>query len=155
VGAGQKNGFYYAFRRDALSDGPVWKTAIAVPGLCPQCSEGSISTAAFDGSRLYVGGGYPANFDPPLPGAVTALDPSTGTVLWRATLPGAVLAPISVANGVVFAAGGKRCVAVRSDTGEVLWQADTESDVYGGIAISRGRIFFGDIAGNLYAYEVP
>jgi outer membrane protein assembly factor BamB len=153
VGAGQKNGYYYAFLRDGLSGGPVWKTQVAVPGECPQCAEGSISTAAFDGTRLYVGGGYPVDFSSP--GAVTALDPATGAVLWRAAMGGPVLAPISWANGVVFAAGGKACVALDAVTGAVLWTTNADGLLYGGVSISRGRIFFGDVAGNLYAYEIP
>lgn len=153
VGAGQKNGFYYAFRRGDLAGGPAWKTAIAVPGECPQCSQGTLSTAAFDGERLYVGGGATAGFA--APGAVTALDPTTGAVVWSHPLGGPVIAPISYANGVVFAAGGKSCVALDAATGTLLWHADVTTPLYGGIAISHGRIFFGDLAGNLYAYEIP
>ena len=153
VGAGQKNGYYYAFRRDDLSGGPVWKTLIAVGGECPQCGHGTISTAAFDGRRLYVGAGVPPDFS--AHGTVYALDPATGAILWRYAAAGPVLAPISYANGVVFAAGGKSCIALDAATGELLWKADASSDLYGGVAISRGRIYFGDVAGNLYAFAVP
>jgi polyvinyl alcohol dehydrogenase (cytochrome) len=153
VGAGQKNGFYYTFRRDDLSAGPVWKTAIAVPGECPQCGQGTISTAAFDGERIYVGAGVSLDFRSS--GTVNALDPADGTVLWTYAMPGAVLAPISYANGVVFAAGGTRCVALDAETGALLWHADAAAKLFGGIAISNGRIFFGDVAGNLYAFAVP
>ena len=152
VGAGQKNGYYYAFDRNDLGRGPLWKTAIAIPGFCPQCAEGTLSTAAFDGKRLYVGGGARA---PTVPGAVSALDPSTGTILWTTPVNGPVLAPVSYANGVVFAAGGTMCVALDAVTGSVLWHGDTPALLYGGVAISNGRIFFGDIAGNLFAYEIP
>ena len=153
VGAGQKNGYYYAFRRAALSAGPVWQTALANPGECPQCGDGTLSTAAFDGTRLYVGAGKTPDYS--MLGQVRALDPSTGAVIWTFALPGAVIAPISFANGVVFAAGGKRCVALDAETGALLWSFDATSLVYGGIAISNGRIFFGDLAGNLYAFAVP
>ena len=153
VGAGEKNGYYYAFRRTDLASGPVWKTAIAIPGECPQCSQGSLSTAAFDGERLYAGGGATAGYL--ALGAVTALDPATGAVLWVAPFPGPVIAPVSFANGVVFAAGGNRCAALDAATGALLWHADFTAPLYGGIAISAGRIFFGDTAGNLYAYEIP
>ena len=153
VGAGQKNGYYYAFRRDDLSSGPVWKTAIAVPGECPQCGHGTISTAAFDGKRLYMGAGVSLDYQ--RAGTVNALDPATGSILWTWAAPGPVLAPVSYANGVVFAAGGKSCVALDAETGALLWEADAPADLFGGIAISNGRIFFGDVAGNLYAYAVP
>jgi len=153
VGAGQKNGYYYAFRRADLAAGPLWKTAIAVPGPCPQCAQGTLSTAAFDGTRLYVGGGATAGFA--AMGSVRALDPGTGAVIWSAPLGGPVIAPISYANGVVFAAGGKSAYALDAGTGTILWHADFGSALFGGIAISHGRIFFGDTTGHLYAYEVP
>jgi polyvinyl alcohol dehydrogenase (cytochrome) len=59
VGAGQKDGHYYAFRRNDLAAGPVWKTTLAFGGPCPPCGDGTLSTAAFDGTRLYVGAGRP------------------------------------------------------------------------------------------------
>lgn len=156
VGASQKNGKYYALDRANLAQGPVWETPVAIPGPCPQCGDGSISTAAFDGSRLYVGGGntgFP-RFDP---GAVTALDPATGRGIWSYSwqLQGPVLGPVSVANGVVFAAAGTSCLALDAATGSLLWKADTAAMVYAGVAISDGRVFFGDTAGNLYCYEIP
>jgi outer membrane protein assembly factor BamB len=88
-------------------------------------------------------------------GSVNALDPATGATLWTYPMPFAVIAPISFANGVVFAGGGKRWVALDAATGAALWQMDAPTDIYGGIAISNGRIFFGDLAGNLYAFAVP
>lgn len=153
IGAGQKNGYYYTFLRDALSSGPVWKTKIANSGQCPQCGNGTISTAAFDGKRLYAGSGDPPDYSSN--GAVTALDPATGAIEWVAKLPGVVLAPISYANGVLFASAGTSVYALDAETGAVLWNVDLPANLYGGIAISNGRIFFGDLAGNLYAYGVP
>ncbi|MGH9443820.1 MAG: PQQ-binding-like beta-propeller repeat protein [Thermoanaerobaculia bacterium] len=160
VGANQKNGNYYCFDRRHLASGYVWKTEIAIDGPCPQCGQGGISTAAFDGTRLYVGGGTPPpETNPPagIRGAVTALDPSTGEVLWRfAGFGGPVLSPVSTANGVVFAAAGRFCVALDAATGDLLWKSGVAaSDIYGGVPISDGRIFFGDTLGNLYCYEIP
>jgi outer membrane protein assembly factor BamB len=137
VGAGQKNGYYYAFSRDDLAGGPLWKAAIATPGFCPQCGEGTLSTAAFDGKRLYVGGGTTARAD--ALGSIVALDPGTGAELWWTPMSGPVLAPVSFANGVVFAAGGTSVVALDAETGAVLWHAGSSSVLYGGIAISDGR----------------
>lgn len=155
VGASQKDGQYYAFDRAHLSAGPVWTTRLAIGGECPSCGDGSISTAAFDGSTLYVGGGRVAVGDVEVRGTVSALDPATGARRWTfPQLHGPVLAPVSVANGVVFAAAGTQAVAIDAATGTGLWLFDTGNLLYGGIAISDGRIFFGDTEGNLYAFEV-
>ena len=73
VGAGQKDGGYYAFDRNNLASGPVWIAPIAIRGDVPQNGEGTLSTAAFDGKRLYVGGGMPRdNTDTAVFGAVSA-----------------------------------------------------------------------------------
>ena len=155
VGAGQKDGHYYAFDRSRLSAGPVWSQMLAPGGDCPQCSQGSISTAAFDGVRLYVGGGTATVGGVPYPGAVTSLDPATGSVLWRyGVTDGPVLAPISEANGVIFADGGRSCIALDSATGALLWSSRSEAPIYGGFAISDGRIYFGDTSGAFYCFAV-
>ena len=155
VGASQKDGQYYAFDRAHLAQGPIWKTRIAIGGDCPGCGDGSISTAAFDGTRLYVGGGRGQIGSVPFSGSVSALNPATGIPIWTfSRLSGPVLAPISFANGVVFATGGSSCVALDAATGKLLWTFKTHPPIFGGVAISDGRIFFGDAGGNLFAFEV-
>jgi len=156
VGAAQKDGFYYAFARDDLAGGPVWAAQIARSGDCPQCGDGALSTAAFDGGRLYAGGGAIAGLPPGSRGSVVALEPASGAVLWRYSgFDGPVIAPVSAANGVVFAVGGHVLAAVRAETGALLWSFRMDAQGYGGVAISSGRIFVGDLGGNLYAFGVP
>src|SRR5258708_24922085 len=57
VGLQNKNGVYYAFRRAAVSAGPVWRARIAAAGQCPECGKGDIPPSAWDGQRLYIAGG--------------------------------------------------------------------------------------------------
>src|SRR4051794_30968766 len=155
VGAGQKDGGYYAFDRNNLAAGPVWIAPIAVRGDVPQQGQGTLSTAAFDGKTLYVGGGIPPeSTDPDVVGAVSAVDPGTGKILWRHTFNGPVIAPVSFANGVVFAAGGKTVAALDAATGSVLWSFDMKAWGFGGVVIARGRIYVGDLFGNIYAFGV-
>jgi outer membrane protein assembly factor BamB len=155
VGAGQKDGGYYAFDRNGLAAGPVWVAAIAIRGDVPQNGEGTLSTAAFDGKRLYAGGGRPRdNDDTAVVGAVSALDPGTGKLLWRHTFAGPVVAPVSFANGVVFAVGGTTVAALDAANGNVLWSFQMDAPGFGGVAIARGRAYVGDLAGNLYAFGV-
>jgi outer membrane protein assembly factor BamB len=153
VGAGQKDGGYYAFDRNDLDAGPVWVAPIAVGGDVPQIGQGTLSTAAFDGKRLYVGGGVPRDIiDPSVLGAVSALNPATGKIIWRHTFNGPVIGPVSYANGVVFAVGGKTIAALDAVTGAVLWSFEMNNWGFGGVAIARGRAYVGDLDGNLYAF---
>jgi outer membrane protein assembly factor BamB len=155
VGAGQKDGGYYAFDRNDLDAGPVWVAPIAVGGEVPQQGQGTLSTAAFDGKRLYVGGGTPRDIiDPAVFGAVSAVTPSNGRIVWRHTFNGPVLGPISFANGVVFAVGGKTVAALDAATGALLWSFDMNAWGFGGVVIARGRAYVGDLDGNLYAFGV-
>jgi outer membrane protein assembly factor BamB len=155
VGAGEKDGHYYAFPRRGLTSGPIWKTQLAKGGACPLCADGILSTAAFDGMRLYVGSGRPPDVADDIIGAVYALNPDDGTILWQQTFAAPVIAPISYANGVVFTTVGKTAVALDAETGTKLWSADTEAVCVGGVAVTDRGIVFGDMAGNLYAYAIP
>ena len=154
VGAGHKDGHYYAFDRARLGDGPVWSTLLATQGDVPQTGDGTISTAAFDGVRLYVGGGVPPSGSGGVLGSVSAIDPATGALLWQSPFPGPVLAPVSVVNGVAFAAGGNQVAAFDGATGRILWSFLTEGACYGGVAIAGRSILFGDLAGNLYHFSI-
>ena len=155
VGAGQKDGGYYAFDRDNLAAGPVWIAPIAIGGEVPQQGQGTLSTAAFDGKRLYVGGGIPRDtIDPSVFGAVSAVDPATGKILWQHTFNGPVVGPVSFANGVVFAAGGKTVAALDAATGALLWSYDMKAWGFGGVAIARGHVYIGDLYGNIYAFGI-
>jgi polyvinyl alcohol dehydrogenase (cytochrome) len=156
VGAGHKDGAYYAFDRNDLVAGPLWISPIAILGATPQAGEGTLSTAAFDGKTLYMGGGMPpGNEDPDVHGAVSALSPGDGAILWQHPFPGPVLAPVSFANGVVFGVGGKTVVALDAATGLVLWTFQMKSAGFGGVAVARGRLYVGDLFGNVYAFGIP
>lgn len=156
VGAGQKDGGYYAFERDDIASGPVWVAPIAILGEVPQAGQGTLSTAAFDGTTLYVGGGTPpGTTDTTVLGGVSAVSPNDGTIRWRYTFAGPVIAPVSYANGVVFAVGGQSVVALDAATGSVLWSYTMKAAGFGGIAISGGRIFVGDLSGTIYAFGIP
>jgi outer membrane protein assembly factor BamB len=156
VGAGHKDGHYYAFVRSDLRSGPVWTAEVALGGEIPQNGDGTLSTAAFDGTALYVGGGVPPDStDPDVHGSVAAIDPASGTILWRQVFPGAVIAPVSTVRGVVFAAGGNLIAALDAADGSVLWSYHTAAPLYGGIAIAGDTIFVGDLSGKLYAFRIP
>jgi polyvinyl alcohol dehydrogenase (cytochrome) len=129
---------------------------------------------AFDGTRIYV----PITNHHHIPyrltqngeldmsaqvtgGSWAALDPISGTILWQTadpqteTVPGFTnvgvwdLAPVSVANGVVYAGSMARMAnqdqffALDAATGTILWQWGAGVSVNAGPAIVRGRVFWG------------
>jgi polyvinyl alcohol dehydrogenase (cytochrome) len=100
VGLVNKNGYFYAFDRSNISAGPVWKRQVAIGGACPQCGEGAISTAAWDGYLLYVGGGQTYAWDGAhCAGSVRALNPLNGATIWeRCFQEGPVLGAIVYQN---------------------------------------------------------
>ena len=74
VGALNKNGWYYALRRDALKKGPVWSAQFGRTN-CPQCSDQNVAPSAFDGKTLYIGTGDTIPVSTYCAGSVQAVDP--------------------------------------------------------------------------------
>jgi polyvinyl alcohol dehydrogenase (cytochrome) len=111
---------------------------------------------ATDGQRMYVA---EENFDgipnPLIGGAPTgswsALDPSTGQILWTVQDPsvngfggGNAFGPLSVANGVVYApsmSGTMR--ALDAATGATLWSFDAAGSVNTGAVVVNGVVYLG------------
>jgi polyvinyl alcohol dehydrogenase (cytochrome) len=153
VGAGQKDGGFYAFDRNDLAAGPIWTAPIAIGGEVPQIGQGTLSTPAFDGKRLFIGGGHPPEIvDDSLLGAVSAVSPDDGTILWRHMFDGPVIAPVAYANGLVFAVGGNSVIALDAASGDVLWSYQMKAPGFGGVAIARGRVYVGDLSKTIYAF---
>lgn len=152
VGATNKNGIYYSLKRDALAAGPVWKATIAIGGACPECGDGSISPAAWDGMNLYVAGGHTSINGNSCKGSLRSLDAATGSFQWqKCFVDGTVLAAVSMVPGVVFAGEGGHLVAVATGTGKSLFDFHTGARIYGAPSISNGVVYVGSTKANLYA----
>lgn len=183
VGAGQKSGVYWALDPD---DGNVvWKTRVGPGGHFGGIHWGT----ATDGVRIYAGvnntdgasftlGGSGAHAGESVQtGAWSALDPSTGELLWQVPDPAlaqplnraTVNGPVAVVDGVVF--GGSMdasgtMFALDAATGVVLWSFKSGGTVYGGPAVAGGvvywgsgyvsvRLGYGSSSKKLYAFWVP
>ena len=89
----------------------------------------------------------------PLNGFQVALDPKTGTELWRTQLggPGTVRAAV-VADSVVYVPhdGKQRIYALDGRTGGELWRYDLKEGNTCCLAVARGSIFVGTDQGNVY-----
>ena len=148
LGAGQKSGIYFAL--DPKTGDTLWQTQVG-----PGSSLGGMEWgSATDGKRIYV---QLANFyGLPSPaggyaGSWAALDPATGVILWHRPDPnGAIdLGPMSVANGVVYAASmagdasTPTMFALNAATGNILWNFIGGSSVNAGATIVNGTVFWG------------
>jgi outer membrane protein assembly factor BamB len=111
VGACNKNGWYYAFKQNALSAGYVWRTQITIPypGGAQECD----SAAVWDGTRLIETGGAPtaqpiggSNYV----GSIQSLNPATGVPIWQSGLNGTIVgSPTEDGAGLVAAPTYQTC----------------------------------------------
>lgn len=157
VGAANKNGNYYALRRDGLAAGPLWTTRLSPGGGNPQSGDGSISSSAWDGTRLYAGGGGTTVGASTCAGNLRALDPATGAVIWtHCYASGPVIGAVTAAGGVTAVGEGKYIALADAATGAHVFSYSSGTPLfYGPSSISNGMLFQGDMGGTLYAFGLP
>ena len=167
VGVGEKSGVYVLL--DARTGAFVWNTLIGPGG-----DQGGVEWGtAFDGERIYAAitnhHHIPYNLTDHgvlshttvTGGSWAALQPATGKILWQTADPqvetltgvGTVgvwdLAPVTVANGVVYAssmakmANQNQMFALDAATGEILWQFGAGASVNSGPAVADGSVYWG------------
>jgi polyvinyl alcohol dehydrogenase (cytochrome) len=151
VGVGEKSGVYVVL--DAKTGAFAWNTLVG-PGADLGGMEWGTAT---DGSRIYVSIGnenHVLYHLTPSGGSATggswaALDAATGRIDWQTPDPAGALdlAPVTVANGVVYAASmaksGNEMFALDAATGAILWQFSAGSSVIAGPAVVNGTIYWG------------
>lgn len=153
VGAVDKNGIFYAFKRGSLSSGPVWQTTIATAGGCPQCGQGSISSAVWwGGGMLYVAGGATTINGKACGGSLRSLNPANGSFIWQVCLVGTVMGAVTDTSSRVLAVVDKTTLTlVNALTGAVLYN-NNANRYYGSPSISNGVLYVGSTTGSLYAF---
>lgn len=156
VGVPNKNGIFYAFNRNLIHVGPVWRATLAKPGACPTCGDGSISPAAWDGTTLYVAGGNTTIGGSPCQGSLRAVDPATGHFIWEHCMrSGPVLGAVTAVPGVVVVGEGTYVIVVDAVSSQTLFRFDdtnSGSRFYGPASISNGMMYIGNMDDNLYAF---
>ncbi len=157
VGVAAKNGIFYAFERSDLDKGPIWHLQVAQSGGCPECGQGSISPAAFDGHTLFAAGGASSIKGARCNGSLRAIDPATGTPIWQDCLGGAVLGPVSTIPGLVFVTDGTQVECVAASDGGRIWTFTDASgnSFFGGPVVASDVLYAGDADGTMYAFAVP
>src|SRR6266702_151541 len=153
VGAVDKNGYFYAFKRASFGKTPAWSTYIANYGACPQCGKGSISSAVFDGSKLYVAGGSVTVNGVTYPGSVDALNPANGTIIWQTFLLKTVLGSVTEVPGVIAVVDSPYLTLLNSQNGATLFTSNNTYYGYGSASISNGVLYVGSKTGQLYAFS--
>jgi polyvinyl alcohol dehydrogenase (cytochrome) len=148
VAASGKDGILYGLRRGDLS--LAWKIELAVQCICPECGCGALSTPAFDGNTLYAGAG---SSDPGIKGSVSAINPATGALLWKQPLDGIVIAPVTVANQLVFVSTTKGLKILDTATGHPLWDDGHRGTVYSQPVVVDGAVFSTYFNGDLVAWR--
>jgi polyvinyl alcohol dehydrogenase (cytochrome) len=159
VGAGQKSGTFWAFKRK--TGALAWSTQVTPGGVTGGLQWGS----ATDGRRIYVaaansgpsgaGGGVGAmpwtlkDGSTTTSGGWAALDQKNGAVIWTTKDPigSRSEAPVSAANDVVFGCNLKpgvgMMVAMNAKTGAILWSYSSGGPCNAGASISDGMVFWG------------
>jgi polyvinyl alcohol dehydrogenase (cytochrome) len=156
VGAGQKSGFYWAL---SPTNGAIqWTTSVGPSGKLGGMEWGTAS----DNQRIYVALSNSSQRSYTLqPSGVSwngaswaALNPATGAILWQVPDPGfstvhpgvhaLALGPVTVANGVVYAASMSGYMyALNATTGATLWSFQAPGSVNASPAVVNGTLYWG------------
>jgi hypothetical protein len=155
VGAINKNGYYYAFRRDDLAAGPLWTQYFATPGEgCVPCNQDFLAPSAWDGTHLYVGGDAGQVNGQACAGSLSALNPSDGSDVWEDCLEDRVLGAVTAAPGIVEVNAGNQAMVMDATNGQRLFTyADPSGNYFWGPAqISNGVMYVINLDGNVFAF---
>ncbi|HEV8193657.1 MAG TPA: PQQ-binding-like beta-propeller repeat protein, partial [Ktedonobacterales bacterium] len=155
VSAINKNGYVYTFNLANVGAGPVWRQHLFIGGECPTCGDGSASNLAFGNGLLYAAGGNALIGGVGHAGAVTALDPATGNIVWQHADPAPVVPALTYDNGLVVAEAGSSLEVLDASTGHRLYSYTTGAVLYGPPSVASGAIYFGSGDRNLYALGLP
>ena len=161
IGACNKNGIFYTWRRANLAAGPVWQRQVGQTG--GTGNGACITSAAYDGpdATLFVAANQTTLNGSPVQGSVYALDPGTGAVQWQtalACLPNG--SPTLNATTHVLAVPLYQCPAmtspgvtlVNASTGAALRTLTTSKPVFAQPVFANGMLFVADESGVLKAY---
>jgi polyvinyl alcohol dehydrogenase (cytochrome) len=133
--AGAVGGFIGAMALGPVNGDPVVFGNSAIPA--PLSGDGVTSSGASPDTSLAG--------DPTRASGLHAYDIATGKVLWQEPLQGPSYAPVTYANGVLFAPSttGFSIQAYDDATGTTLWACPLASSPSGGVAVVGSSIFFG------------
>lgn len=151
VAASGKDGILYA--RNAGSLTFAWTVKLAVQCVSPEQGCGSLSTPAFDGETLFTGAGDSNVEDDPL-GTVYALNPENGATVWRRATDGVVIAPVTVANGLVYVSTTLGLLIFDAASGDELWDDGQRGTLYSQPVVVDGTVYSTYVTGEVVAWRL-
>ena len=139
VGAGDKQGTYYALDRDTGEI--VWSTKLS-PG---SALGGVIGTAAVNDELVMVASNIGNGANGPTGNVkIAGLDREAGTVVWERQLAGSVFAPLTVTKTLLFVGTtAADYFALRTDNGETAWSAHVPDQVGSGPSLVDDTLYWG------------
>ena len=151
VGAVNKDAIFYAWDRTNVAAGPVWQSTVATASGDP--AVGSIVSASWDGTNLYVGGGSTTINGTSCQANIDALNPSTGAFVWRSCQSSGLFGGLTVVPGVVVEGTlGGNVVFLNTANGSTLLTYKTGvSEIQGECAVSNGIVYIPLDNGSLVA----
>ena len=160
VGACNKNGVYYAWRRWNLAAGPIWSRLVGTPG---GGDEGScITSAAWDytSRRLFVAANTTTIGGVESWGGLRALNPDTGAVVWARSLPCRPTGSPTI-NGQVVAVPMYACptgvapsvLLFRESDGQPLGSVPATGRTFAQPVFAAGMLLVASQDGTLTAYR--
>jgi outer membrane protein assembly factor BamB len=152
VTAVNKNGFDYAWNRNNLSAGPVWSQTVTLPGSCPQCGDGSVSSGTYGNSMLFQAGGSTVINSVGYRGSVRALNPDNGNILWQHGDTAPVIPGLAYSNGLIFDGAGSTLEVLDASSGMRLYSYTTGGYLYAAPSVSNGQVYTGGTDDNVYAF---
>ena len=141
VGAVNKDAIFYAWDRTNPAAGPVWQSTIATGSGDP--GVGSIVSASWDGTNLYVGGGSTIINGTSCVGNLDALNPSTGAFVWRSCQSSQLYGGITAVPGVIVEGTlGGAVLFLNAASGATLLRYTTGvGEVQGECTVSNGVVY--------------
>jgi PKD repeat protein/outer membrane protein assembly factor BamB len=155
VGAENKNGVFYALNRSNVTSNGSWRPVWNVP------TASGFSSAAFDGTTLYLGCAGGTVNGTSYSGTIEAVDPANGSVEWTQGTGGPVDAGLAYANGLVAEGSGGTLEVLNASSGRLLSTLSVPSgqSIEGAPSIENGQVFFesGDFSthGTFLAAGIP
>lgn len=157
VGACNKNGVYYAWKRSDLAAGPVWSRQVGASSSSVAC----LTSAAYEYTtpRLFVAANATTVAGTAVPGSVRALDPGTGALAWEQPLPCTPVGSPTL-NGSVLAVPMYGCPAGVQPSVQFFDEADgtpvgsvpETGRTFGQVVFAAGQAFVAGEDGTLVAY---